>query len=226
MAMAGRSSGLSLEVRKMAVGPSAPPMMPMDPAPWRSNPIAPGQQEGDEDAQLGGRAEEEALGIGDQRSEIRHRADPHEDERRVDAELDAVIQVIQETARLPVLASVHDAAQRYVRQEHAEGDGHEQERLELLDDAQVEKHAGYRDHDQVRPPASTANPVLWRNSRVLSNICVLPYSTGLGQIDQRISRIDGLPCLHADSRQRCRRPRRRSRSPSSWLRGSGAPVPS
>ena len=32
MAMAPRSSGASLFVRKMAVGPSAPPMMPMDAA--------------------------------------------------------------------------------------------------------------------------------------------------------------------------------------------------
>ena len=32
MAIAPRSSGASLFVRKMAVGPSAPPMMPMDAA--------------------------------------------------------------------------------------------------------------------------------------------------------------------------------------------------
>jgi hypothetical protein len=39
MAMGPSSSGLSLEVRKMAVGPSAPPMMPILAAALRSKPI-------------------------------------------------------------------------------------------------------------------------------------------------------------------------------------------
>ena len=38
MAIGPSNSGFSLEVRKIAVGPSAPPIMPMLPAAFRSNP--------------------------------------------------------------------------------------------------------------------------------------------------------------------------------------------
>jgi hypothetical protein len=71
----------------MAVGPSAPPMMPMEAA---SGPVKPRQiapTEGTEDAELRGRAEQQALGVGDQRAEVGHGADAHEDQRGIHAAL-------------------------------------------------------------------------------------------------------------------------------------------
>ena len=50
-------------------------------------------EERDEDPELRPRADQHTLGIGDQRTEIRHRADAEEDERRVDHFIDAVIEI-------------------------------------------------------------------------------------------------------------------------------------
>lgn len=58
----------------MAVGPSAPPMMPIEPLCSGENPIGIGAEERHEDADLRRSAQQETLGIGDQRTEIGHGA--------------------------------------------------------------------------------------------------------------------------------------------------------
>ena len=45
--------------------------------------------EGDEDAQLGGRAQQQGLGVGDEGTEVRHSAHAHEDQAGIDTQLDA-----------------------------------------------------------------------------------------------------------------------------------------
>ena len=52
--------------------------------------------EGDEDAQLRGCAQQQALGIGDQGAEVSHGTYAHEDEAGIDAQLDAQVQDINE----------------------------------------------------------------------------------------------------------------------------------
>ena len=67
-------------------------------------------EEGDEDAKLGRRTEQEALGVGDQRAEIGHAADAQEDQRRVNAEFHALVQIPKQPAgfkMLPVILAVH-----------------------------------------------------------------------------------------------------------------------
>ena len=85
-----------------------------------------------EDTELRRSAEEQRPGIRQQRPEIGQRADPHEDDQRKCAGLDAddIGHVQQSVARGNLNA-------RYVAQEAAETDRHEQERFELLDDAEV-----------------------------------------------------------------------------------------
>ena len=80
MAIAPSSSGASFVVRKMAVGPSAPPMMPMEAAcgPVKPSRIAP--KKATKHAELRRRAEQQALRVGDQRAKVGHRADAHEDD--------------------------------------------------------------------------------------------------------------------------------------------------
>ena len=51
---------------------------------------------GHEDAQLGGRAQQQGLGVGDQGTEVGARAHAHEDEAGVDAQLDAQIQYVKQ----------------------------------------------------------------------------------------------------------------------------------
>ena len=53
--------------------------------------------EGDEDAQLGGRAQQQGLGVGDEGAEVRHSAHAHEDQAGVDAELNAEVQNVEQT---------------------------------------------------------------------------------------------------------------------------------
>ena len=40
-----------------------------------------------------------------------------------------------------------------VGDQHAEGDGNQQQRLKLLDNAQIQQHAGHGDHDEAFPVA-------------------------------------------------------------------------
>ena len=152
-------------------------------------------QEGQEDAQLGRSAQQQALRVGDQRGKVGHRAHAHEDQGRVDAQLDALVQVVQQAAvgglhgvahltggrvhahhhvgdvlaqglgrsqRLR-LAGVegegrmaHHARSGQVGQQHAEGYGQQQQRLELLHDRQVQQEAGHGDHHVVAPVAAGA----------------------------------------------------------------------
>jgi hypothetical protein len=70
-------------VRKIEVGPSAPPMMPMDAASCgREAEQVEGAEGGDEDAELRGRAEQERERPRQQRPEVGERADAEEDQRR------------------------------------------------------------------------------------------------------------------------------------------------
>ena len=86
--MGPNRAGASKTVTKMAVGPSAPPMMPS--AGFRAGEAhETAAHEGDEDAQLGGRAQQQGLGVGDEGTEVRHSAHAHEDQAGIDTQLDA-----------------------------------------------------------------------------------------------------------------------------------------
>ena len=92
MAMAPRSSGASLFVRKMAVGAA-------DDADGRGlragEAEADGAEERDENAELRSSAEKQALRVRDQGAEVCHRADAHEDERGIEACLDADVEDVK-----------------------------------------------------------------------------------------------------------------------------------
>ena len=149
--------------------------------------------EGDEDTQLRGRAHQKCGGVGDQGSEVRHRADAHEDQRRVDAQLYALVQVVQQAAvggldavahgvghfvqtignlshivagrhgrglrgfqRIEegIAGVAHQTREGQVGQQHTEGNRHEQQRLKLLHDSQIQQQAGDGDHHVLTPGAS------------------------------------------------------------------------
>ena len=99
------SSGASLEVRKIAVGPSAPPMMAMEAACFSENP-SPSPSALIAHAPRCGSAEQEALRVCNQRAEVGHSADAEEDDRRIDTELNAEVEHIQQTALVKHLAIV------------------------------------------------------------------------------------------------------------------------
>ena len=125
-------------------------------------------KEGHEHAQLGSSAQQQALGVRQQRTEVGHGANAHENQAGVQAGLHADVEDIQQAALPHDLAvavengafRIHEgipqllvvqAAHGQVAQQAAEGDTGQQQRLELLDNGQVQQHAGDDQHHQVLP---------------------------------------------------------------------------
>ncbi len=116
---------------------------------------------GHENAQLGGCAQKQGLGVGDKGGKVCARAHAYEDKAGINAQLYAQVQVVQKAAVTgaelsPVdmavgkeLGVVHPRAGQ-VRQQHTEGDGQEQQRLELFHYSQVQQHAGNEYHHKVQ----------------------------------------------------------------------------
>src|SRR5699024_10118881 len=118
-----------------------------------------------------------------------------EDQRRVDAQLDAEVNVVGQPAgvaqQLPVDVvglvqkdfDVENAVQRQVGHQHAKADGQQQQRLKLLDDGQVQQHAGHRQHDGVFPAA------LYQK-----NLRPAGFPQNLGQVGPKFAHVQ--PSLH------------------------------
>ena len=121
----------SLEQRKMEVGPSAPPMMEIAAAALP-------------------RAQQEALGVGDQGTEVRHGADAHENQRGKNRPLIQDIEVIQKTAGLAFAERRHDIGID-IDQQHTECDRNKEQGLEFMGNSQIQEKAGYYDHQDVAP---------------------------------------------------------------------------
>ena len=125
---------------------------------------ADGHQESGEDAELGGGAEQQGLGVGKQGTKVGHRADAHEDQRGVEAGLDADVEDVKQTALMddvrqrdltgnvgvPQLGVIHMGAGE-VREQHAEGDADQQQGLKFLDQTEVEQQTGEQDHHDLPP---------------------------------------------------------------------------
>ena len=135
--------------------------------------------EGNEDTDLSRSAEDKALGVGDQRTEVGHTADAEEDERWIDTELNALVEIVEKTAVGGVLVvnlsayflndvtcrgrvvraldfyqtdvrSRHDLGIEIDKQ-HAESDGKQQKRFILLFDCEIEQKARNADHYVILP---------------------------------------------------------------------------
>ncbi len=105
--MGPSSAGASRAVTKMAVGPSAPPMMPMalDSCPVKHKAAA---DKRDKNTELRRRAQQQALGIGDEGAEVRHGANAHENKAGINTQLHTEVEDVHQSR-----------ADRYVREGHA-----------------------------------------------------------------------------------------------------------
>ena len=138
----------------MAVGPSAPPMMAMAAQ-------GVGAEERHEDTDLRGGAEQEALRVGDQRAEIGHRPHADEDQAGIDTQFHTQVEVVEQSGirheNIPVDMSVGEklgmveVRTGQVGEQHAEGDGEQQQRFELVPDSQVEQEECHTDHGDAPP---------------------------------------------------------------------------
>ena len=101
-------------------------------------------------AELGRRAQEEAHGVRDQRSEIRHGADAHEDQGRKDTCFIKHVEIIKQASVSGLgFRRIHHNIRIDVHQKHTKGNRHQKQRLESLRDREVEKDQGHDDHDDI-----------------------------------------------------------------------------
>ena len=106
-----------------------------------------GQNQGQEDAELGGRAEEKQLGVGEQRPEVDHGADADEQQQRKNfGRLDAYIEQPLYDAVFPKHAGF-----RQIDQNGTEAHGQQQRGFHLLFDGQEDEQAADDPHDRLLP---------------------------------------------------------------------------
>ena len=124
----------------------------------RINDIKPDRRrhdDGQEDARLRRRAEQEQLGIGEQRAEVDHRADADEQQQRERlARLDADLkQPLDDAVGLAhaLRDLVDDAGHRQVDQDRAEAHRQQQRRLVLLLDRQPDQQPADKVHHHLLP---------------------------------------------------------------------------
>ena len=127
-------------------------------------------EESGEHAQLSGSAQQQALGVGQQGAKVSHGAYAHENQAGVQACLDADVEDIQQAAfphdgAIAVISGValfHEgvpqllmvqACTGQVGQQTPEGDAHQEQRLKLLHNAQVQKDTGDHQHNKILPAA-------------------------------------------------------------------------
>ena len=140
-------------------------------------------EEGEEHAELSGSTQQQALRVGDQRTEVGHGADTNEDHAGVNTSLNADIQDIDQAAvghdmavavivragviqeSVPQTLMIQGVRQgsvsghehgAHVRQQAADSDTDHQQGLILLFDTQVQQHARDGDHHQVAPSVRVA----------------------------------------------------------------------
>ena len=107
-----------------------------------------GQGQGEENAELGRRAEDHQLGIGEQGLEVDHGADADEQHQR---EQLGALNADAEQRLQHMLDAGAFHRHRQVDQDGAEAHGQQQRRLHLLGDGQVNQHAADNPHHQVLP---------------------------------------------------------------------------
>ena len=144
------------------VGPSAAPMMAMALA-FLEGEVEAGQlveqndaQQRAEDAELRRGSQQHDTRTAQQRAEVGHRADAHEDQQRQEVVLDAG--VVDQPQQAIILAHAGEGG---VDEETAEADGHQQQRLEVPGDAQIEQHQAHDQHDGRAPLATHEGRQSW-----------------------------------------------------------------
>ena len=129
--------GESLELRKMAVGPSAPPMMAIPAACEGSKKLCRGTNE-------------HQLRIGQQGREIGHGTDAQEDQRRIPALAHTLIENVEygvvfiESDLQAGIGTEGDVAE-----DDTQSDGYEQQWLEVLLNGEPDEEGSHCNHDEV-----------------------------------------------------------------------------
>ena len=138
--------GASLAVRKMAVGPSAPPMIPMAPASLGSNPRARAPRKVMKIPIWAAAPKSMSTGRASMVEKSVMRADAQKDQGRIHPRGHAEIQVVEHAVAL-VNGKAQTLEHRDVAHEDAKADGNQQQGLVMLGHPQVNKNDAHHDHD-------------------------------------------------------------------------------
>ena len=171
IAMGPNSCGARRVAVNIAVGPSAPPMMPIEAASGPEKPMHTARKNAKNTPSC---AQKQTLGISQQRTEVGHCANAEEYKRGVDTGLNADIEKVKEPGiahyvavaviiwacfvnelrpQLGMVKGVFALPDKVaeVRQKAAEGDAAQQKRLVFFHDTKVQQHKGDEYHDEIFP---------------------------------------------------------------------------
>ena len=115
-----------------------------------------GAERGDENAQLGRRAEQQGDRSAQQRPEVGQRAHPHENHRRQQLGLDAhAVDQLQQRHGLTgfrmIAAGGTEHGRRQIGEHRAKADGDQQQRLVVFLHRQIDQQPGDPEHEQILP---------------------------------------------------------------------------
>ena len=109
-----------------------------------------GHEIGHIDTELCCGAHKEGHRVRDQRTEVGHRADTHEDKGRKDGPLIQLVEIIQKTAgAIRHIGRMRDNIRIDINKKHTERDRYEQKRLISFCDCQIQEEQSNQDHDVV-----------------------------------------------------------------------------
>ena len=103
-----------------------------------------------ENTELSGSAQKETHRVRDQGTEVRHRADAHEDQGRQDRPLIESEEIVEKSARGTVGRLRHDIGID-IDEQHTERDRNEQKGLKSLRDCKIKEYKRDEDHQVVAP---------------------------------------------------------------------------
>ena len=134
-------------------------------------------------AKLRRSAQQHTLGICHHGAEVGHGTHACENQGGIDAQLHAQIEDVKEASVVEDSAPVHvcgtggipqlrviDAGTGQVGEQHTEGDTHQQQRLKLLYNAQIEQQAGNGNHDDLLDGVHAPHGGKGAKARLLSQI--------------------------------------------------------
>lgn len=108
---------------------------------------------GDEDAELCGSAEQQALRVCNQRTEVCHRTNTHEDQGRKDGPLVHDVEIMKQSACMLNTSCIGVRLSHDIRididEQHTKCDRYKKKRLKTMFDRQIQEHTCNQNHNVV-----------------------------------------------------------------------------
>ena len=146
--MAPSKSGASRDDRKMAVGPSAPPMIPIARGLLGCKGQHQSTQVAQKDTDLSGSTQQDQLGIREHGGEVHHGTDTEKNEGGIDPLLHTEIEIFEDRAFI-VDTQGHTRPGGDVTDQNAKANRYEQQGFVMLDDGEADEGNSNHEHHDV-----------------------------------------------------------------------------